>query len=157
MHPIRKKRLTIVLFLLIGLSVAVALTTYALRQNINLFYDPSQISAGEAPVDVRIRAGGMVEEGSVVRDPESLKVEFLVTDFNASVPVEYVGILPDLFAEGQGIVAMGRLNNKGRFVADQVLAKHDENYMPPEVASALEKASKAEGMPMSDTAKPATY
>ncbi|MBL1274154.1 MAG: cytochrome c-type biogenesis protein CcmE [Marinobacter maritimus] len=157
MHPIRKKRLTIVLFLLVGLSVAVALTTYALRQNINLFYDPSQISAGEAPVDVRIRAGGMVEEGSVVRDPESLKVEFLVTDFNASVPVEYVGILPDLFAEGQGIVAMGRLNNKGRFVADQVLAKHDENYMPPEVANALEKASKAENKPMSGTAKPATY
>lgn len=157
MHPIRKKRLTIVLFLLVGLSVAVALTTYALRQNINLFYDPSQISAGEAPVDVRIRAGGMVEEGSVVRDPESLKVEFLVTDFNASVPVEYVGILPDLFAEGQGIVAMGRLDSKGRFVADQVLAKHDENYMPPEVADALEKASKAGGPSMPGSAKPATY
>jgi len=157
MHPIRKKRLTIVLFLLVGLSVAVALTTYALRQNINLFYDPSQISAGEAPVDVRIRAGGMVEEGSVKRDTKSLKVEFLVTDFNASVPVEYVGILPDLFAEGQGIVAMGRLNNEGRFVADQVLAKHDENYMPPEVADALEKASKAEGKSMPGSAKPATY
>ncbi|PHQ26660.1 cytochrome c maturation protein CcmE [Marinobacter guineae] len=144
MHPIRKKRLTIVLFLLVGLGIAVALTTYALRQNINLFYDPSQISAGEAPVDVRIRAGGMVEEGSVVRDPDSLTIEFRVTDFNASVPVEYTGILPDLFAEGQGVVAMGRLNNNGRFVADQVLAKHDENYMPPEVADALEKAAKGQ-------------
>ena len=144
MHPIRKKRLTIVLFLLVGLAIAVALTTYALRQNINLFYDPSQISAGEAPVDVRIRAGGMVEEGSVVRDSESLMVEFRVTDFNASVPVQYTGILPDLFAEGQGVVAMGRLDENGRFVADKVLAKHDENYMPPEVADALEKAKQGQ-------------
>ncbi|MET4024924.1 cytochrome c-type biogenesis protein CcmE [Marinobacter sp. MBR-99] len=142
MHPIRKKRLTIVLFLVAGLAIAVGLTTYAFRQNINLFYDPSEIADGKAPVDVRIRAGGMVEEGSVLRDPESLKVEFRVTDFAASVPVEYVGILPDLFAEGQGVVAMGRLNADGRFVADQVLAKHDENYMPPEVAEALERASK---------------
>jgi len=144
MHPIRKKRLTIVLFLVAGLAIAVGLTTYALRQNINLFYDPTEIAAGNAPVDVRIRAGGMVEAGSVVRDTESLKVQFKVTDFTESVPVEYVGILPDLFAEGQGVVAMGRLNNEGVFVADQVLAKHDENYMPPEVADALEKSSKAQ-------------
>src|SRR5690554_7202467 len=157
MHPIRKKRLTIVLFLVAGLAIAVGLTTYALRQNINLFYDPSEIADGKAPVDVRIRAGGMVEEGSVVRDPESLKVEFLVTDYSASVPVEYVGILPDLFAEGQGIVAMGRLNAEGRFVADQVLAKHDENYMPPEVAGALEKASNAEAKSAAESTKPATY
>jgi cytochrome c-type biogenesis protein CcmE len=143
MHPIRKKRLTIVLFLMAGLAVAVGLTTYALRQNINLFYDPTQIAAGEAPADVRIRAGGMVEEGSVLRDTESLKVAFKVTDFTESVTVEYVGILPDLFAEGQGIVAMGRLNSEGVFVADQVLAKHDENYMPPEVADALAKASES--------------
>ena len=142
MHPIRKKRLTILIFLVIGLAVAVGLTTYALRQNINLFYDPSEIADGKAPVDVRIRAGGMVEEGSVVRDPESLKVEFRVTDYSASVAMEYVGILPDLFAEGQGVVAMGRINADGRFVADQVLAKHDETYMPPEVAEALERASK---------------
>jgi cytochrome c-type biogenesis protein CcmE len=139
MHPIRKKRLTIVLFLLAGLAIAVGLTTYALRQNINLFYDPTQIAAGEAPLDTRIRAGGMVEEGSVKRDPESLKVEFRVTDYNESVPVEYVGILPDLFAEGQGVVAMGHMQPDGRFVADQVLAKHDENYMPPEVSDSLEK------------------
>jgi cytochrome c-type biogenesis protein CcmE len=156
MHPIRKKRLTIALFLMVGVAVAVGLTTYALRQNINLFYDPTQISAGEAPVDVRIRAGGMVEEGSVMRDPNSLKVEFRVTDFNASVPVEYVGILPDLFAEGQGIVAMGRLDNRGRFVADQVLAKHDENYMPPEVADSLKKTSASQDK-ASGSAKPAAY
>ncbi|MFO7992966.1 MAG: cytochrome c maturation protein CcmE [Marinobacter sp.] len=141
MHPIRKKRLTIVLFLLAGVSIAVALATYALRQNINLFYDPSQIAEGEAPKDVRIRAGGMVEEGSVLRDPESLRVEFKVTDFTSSVLMEYTGILPDLFAEGQGVVAMGRLDGNGRFVADQVLAKHDENYMSPEVNEALEKAA----------------
>ncbi|ERP93464.1 cytochrome C biogenesis protein CcmC [Marinobacter sp. ES-1] len=142
MHPIRKKRLTILAFLVAGIALAVGLTTYALRQNINLFYDPTEISAGNAPVDVRIRAGGMVEEGSVIRDTESLKVNFRVTDYAASVPVQYVGILPDLFAEGQGVVAMGRLNEEGLFVADQVLAKHDENYMPPEVADALEKSSK---------------
>lgn len=151
MHPIRKKRLTILAFLVAGIALAVGLTTYALRQNINLFYDPSQISAGEAPVDVRIRAGGMVEEGSVVRAPDSLTVEFRVTDFSASVPVEYTGILPDLFAEGQGVVAMGRLDTNGRFVADQVLAKHDENYMPPEVADALEKASKGQNKASANT------
>jgi cytochrome c-type biogenesis protein CcmE len=92
-------------------------------------------------MDVRIRAGGMVEEGSVIRDPESLEVEFKVTDFTSSVLVAYTGILPDLFAEGQGVVAMGRLDGNGRFVADQVLAKHDENYMSPEVNEALEKAA----------------
>jgi len=146
MHPIRKKRLTIVLFLMAGLAVAVGLTTYALRQNINLFYDPTQIAAGEAPADVRIRAGGMVEEGSVLRDTESLKVAFKVTDFTESVIVEYVGILPDLFTEGQGIVAMGKLNSEGVFIADQVLAKHDENYMPTEVADALAKASESRDM-----------
>ncbi|WP_148862365.1 cytochrome c maturation protein CcmE [Marinobacter fonticola] len=137
MHPVRKKRLTIVLFLLVGLSVAVGLVTYAFRQNINLFYDPSQIAGGEAPLDVRIRAGGMVQENSVARDGESLLVRFKVTDFESSVPVEYEGILPDLFAEGQGVVAMGHMREDGVFVADQVLAKHDENYMPPEVAKAM--------------------
>jgi cytochrome c-type biogenesis protein CcmE len=156
MHPIRKKRLTIVLFLLAGIGVAVGLTTYALRQNINLFYDPSQIAAGEAPHDVRIRAGGMVEKGSVVRDPDSLKVRFRVTDFQSSVPVEYTGILPDLFAEGQGVVAMGKLDAGGNFVADQVLAKHDENYMPPEVAESLKKT--ADGQPVANgAAQSASY
>ncbi|MDR9424257.1 MAG: cytochrome c maturation protein CcmE [Marinobacter sp.] len=142
MHPIRKKRLTIVLFLVVGIAIAVGLTTYALRQNINLFYDPTEIAAGNAPTDVRIRAGGMVEEGSVKRDTDSLNVQFRVTDYSASVPVQYEGILPDLFAEGQGVVAMGRLNAEGMFVADQVLAKHDENYMPPEVAESLERAER---------------
>ncbi len=141
MHPIRKKRLTIILFLMCGLALAIGLTTYALRQNINLFYNPTQISDGEAPPGVRIRAGGMVEKGSVHRDPDSLKVTFRVTDFHRSVAMEYTGILPDLFTEGQGVVAMGRMQANGRFVADEVLAKHDENYMPPEVKESLEKAA----------------
>lgn len=141
MTPARKRRLSIIFFLLAGLAIVVALTTYAFRQNINLFYDPSQIAAGEAPVDVRIRAGGMVEDGSVKRDPDSLRVQFRVTDFDSTITMEYDGILPDLFAEGQGIVATGRLNSGGHFIADQVLAKHDEQYMPPEVAEALERAA----------------
>lgn len=140
MNPARKRKLTIVLFLLAGVSVAVGLTTYAFRQNINLFYDPTQIAEGEAPANVRLRAGGMVEEGSVVRDPDSLKVEFRVTDYSSSVTVRYEGILPDLFREGQGVVATGQLNDDQVFVAEQVLAKHDEQYMPPEVTKALEKS-----------------
>ncbi|MCK7543418.1 cytochrome c maturation protein CcmE [Marinobacter bryozoorum] len=141
MNPARKRKLTIVLFLLAGVAVAVGLTTYAFRQNINLFYDPSQIAGGEAPVNVRIRAGGMVEEGSVARDPDSLKVQFRVTDYSSSVTVHYEGILPDLFAEGQGVVATGQLNENREFVASEVLAKHDEQYMPPEVSEALERSA----------------
>lgn len=137
MHPKRRKRLIIVLVLLAGLGTAVGLVTYAFRQNINLFYDPSQIAGGQAPYDTRIRAGGMVGTGTIKRDPGSLTVRFRVTDFESTVPVEYTGILPDLFAEGQGVVAMGRLTEQGVFVADQVLAKHDENYMPPEVAKSM--------------------
>ncbi|SES75396.1 MULTISPECIES: cytochrome c maturation protein CcmE [Marinobacter] len=141
MNPARKRKLTIVLFLLAGVAVAVGLTTYAFRQNINLFYDPTQIAEGEAPVNVRIRAGGMVEEGSVKRDPDSLKVQFRVTDYSSSVTVRYEGILPDLFAEGQGVVATGQLNENREFVASEVLAKHDEQYMPPEVSEALERSA----------------
>ncbi|MCH8496881.1 MAG: cytochrome c maturation protein CcmE [Marinobacter sp.] len=146
MHPARKKRLFMVLFLLAGVSIAVALATYAFRQNINLFYDPTEIATGVAPQDVRIRAGGMVEEGSVVRDASSLLVNFRITDYESSVPMEYTGILPDLFTEGQGVVAMGRLREDGVFVADQILAKHDENYMAPEVAEALARAQRRAGV-----------
>jgi len=141
-NPKRKKRLLIVLFILSGAGVAVGLTLYALSQNINLFFSPTQIAQGEAPVGTRIRAGGMVVEGSVNRDNKSLRVEFEVTDFQNSVPIVYSGILPDLFREGQGIVAQGELDASGKLQAVEVLAKHDENYMPPEVAEALEKAGK---------------
>ncbi|HSG04014.1 MAG TPA: cytochrome c maturation protein CcmE [Marinobacterium sp.] len=142
MNPKRKKRLLIVLFILSGAGVAVGLTLYALSQNINLFFSPTQIAQGEAPVGTRIRAGGMVVEGSVNRDNKSLRVEFEVTDFQNSIPIVYSGILPDLFREGQGIVAQGELDASGKLQAVEVLAKHDENYMPPEVAEALEKAGK---------------
>lgn len=140
MNPKRKQRLTLVLFLFVGFGAVVGLAMYALTENINLFYNPTQIAAGEAPQGARIRAGGMVLEGSVTRNEVSLAVGFSLTDYESVVPVEFQGILPDLFREGQGIVALGRLNEKGVLIADEVLAKHDENYMPPEVAEALEKA-----------------
>lgn len=137
MNPLRKKRLLIILAILAGVGIAVSLALSALKENINLFYTPTQIAGGEAPRDTRIRAGGMVVQGSLQRSPDSLDVTFAVTDFNKSVPITYRGILPDLFREGQGIVALGKLNADGVVVADEVLAKHDEKYMPPEVAKAL--------------------
>ncbi|MBA1272831.1 cytochrome c maturation protein CcmE [Stutzerimonas azotifigens] len=140
MNPVRKKRLYIVLAILAGVGIAVALALSALQQNINLFYTPTQIARGEAPEGTRIRAGGLVEEGSVKRDRDSLSVDFRVTDGAETVTIRFQGILPDLFREGQGIVALGRVNEEGIMVADEVLAKHDENYMPPEVTQALEQS-----------------
>ena len=140
MNPVRKKRLFIVLAILAGFGVAVALALSALQQNINLFYSPTQIANGEAPQDTRIRAGGLVENGSVQRSNDSLQTDFVVTDGVESVTIRYSGILPDLFREGQGIVAMGKLGADGVLVADEVLAKHDENYMPPEVMQALQQS-----------------
>lgn len=140
MNPVRKKRLFIVLAILAGVGIAVALALSALQQNINLFYTPTQIAAGEAPEGTRIRAGGLVEEGSVERTNDSLTVSFRVTDGAKAITIIYQGILPDLFREGQGIVALGRVNADGVLIADEVLAKHDENYMPPEVTQALEKS-----------------
>ncbi|MFT5691158.1 MAG: cytochrome c-type biogenesis protein CcmE [Oceanicoccus sp.] len=141
MHPHRKQRLIIVIFIVFGASVAVGLMSFALRENINLFYPPTEIAAGKAPVDKQIRAGGMVLEGSVKRATDSLRVEFIVTDYVANVPVVFTGILPDLFSEGEGIVATGKLDASGVFQASEVLAKHDENYMPPEVQDAVDKAA----------------
>ena len=143
MNPQRKKRLFLILGLLVGVAVAVGFALSALQQNINLFYTPTQIANGQAPLDTRIRAGGMVEKGSVQRSQDSLDVRFVVTDFNKSVPITYRGILPDLFREGQGIVALGKLNSEGVVVADEVLAKHDEKYMPPEVTKALKESDQA--------------
>ncbi|WP_344797705.1 cytochrome c maturation protein CcmE [Litoribacillus peritrichatus] len=140
MHPKRKKRLIAVCLIVVAASAAIALILSALSSNINLFFSTTQIAQGEAPIEQRIRAGGMVLENSVKRDPSSLKVEFVLTDYANEVTVEYTGILPDLFREGQGIVVTGKLNQSKVFVASEVLAKHDENYMPPEVADALEKS-----------------
>ena len=139
MNPIRKKRLIIIGAILLGVVATVALGLTALQQNINLFYTPTQILNGEAPEGVRIRAGGLVQDGSLTRSEDSLTVDFIVTDGDADIGIQYREILPDLFREGQGIVAMGRLNDSGVLIADEILAKHDENYMPPEVSSALEK------------------
>jgi cytochrome c-type biogenesis protein CcmE len=140
MHPVRKQRLIVVLFVVLFSSAAIGLVAYALRGNINLFFPPTEVAEGKAPVGQAIRVGGMVAEGSVQHAEDSLKVNFVITDFKASVPVVYEGILPDLFDEGQGAVASGKLNEKGVLMATEVLAKHDENYMPPEVAEALENS-----------------
>ena len=150
MHPVRKQRLWVVLSIVVFSSAAVGLVVFALRDSINLFYPPSEVVSGAAPLDTPIRVGGMVVEGSVQRADDSLKVRFDVTDFEATVAVEYEGILPDLFAEGEGIVAIGRLSQAGSggaqervLRAEEVLAKHDENYMPPEVAESLKNPTAA--------------
>ncbi len=148
MTPARKKRLYWILALLCGAGAAAALGLAALQQNINLFYTPSQIAAGEAPHGTRIRAGGMVETGSLKRTQDSLALRFSVTDGARSIVVRYQGILPDLFREGQGIVVLGRLDHDGMLRADEVLAKHDENYMPPEAMHALKQAGAAGHLPL---------
>ena len=145
MNPKRKQRLFIILGMVSGLGIAVGLVMYALSQNINLFFTPTQIVKGEAPSAQMIRVGGMVADGTVERDPQSLKVAFEVTDFDHNVRISYEGILPDLFREGQGVVVQGRIN-EGQFVASEVLAKHDENYMPPEVTEALRQSGKLDQM-----------
>ena len=141
MKPHRRRRLYVVLFLVVTSSAAVGLTLMALNENINLFYSPMQIAAGEAPLGKTIRAGGVVVPGSVRRDDSSLLIEFDISDLKtAPLTVAFEGILPDLFREGQGIVALGKVNQEGVFVAEEVLAKHDENYMPPEVEAAIAEA-----------------
>jgi cytochrome c-type biogenesis protein CcmE len=133
----RRRRLMLVLGILAGVSVAGALALSAFRQNVMFFFDPTQVTAGRVPAGERFRLGGMVTKGSVRRAPGSLEVRFVVTDFSHDVPVSYTGVLPDLFREGAGVVAHGRLRPDGTFIADEVLAKHDEKYMPPEVARSL--------------------
>lgn len=147
MPPARKQRLIIVLFIFFGAAAAIGLATVALRENINLFYPPADIVAGKAPVGKAIRAGGMVLEGSVKRDPNSLRVDFKVTDYDGTVSVVYTGILPDLFSEGTGVVASGKLDANGVFQASEVLAKHDESYMPPEVQAAVDAAAQTAEKP----------
>ncbi len=130
----------------LGIGVAVALILAAFNQNLMYFYSPSEVARGEAPDNRAFRLGGMVVKDSVQRDPQDLTVRFAVTDFAEQRTVSYKGILPDLFREGQGIVAIGQLDKAGVFVASEVLAKHDENYMPPEVAQALKDGKAQAGM-----------
>jgi cytochrome c-type biogenesis protein CcmE len=137
----RKKRLMLILGGLAILGIAAALVLNAFQKNLVFFFTPSQIVAKEAPLDRTFRLGGLVEKGSVARD--GVQVHFVVTDTFRSVPVRFQGILPDLFKEGKGVVAQGKLSADGVFVAQEVLAKHDENYMPPEAAEALKRAAQA--------------
>jgi cytochrome c-type biogenesis protein CcmE len=132
---------------LIGVAVATALALTAIGENMLYFYSPSQIAAGEAPRGLDVRVGGLVVDGSVARQSNGLDVRFDLTDTSAIVPVTYTGILPDLFREGQGIVALGKIGDDGVFQAREVLAKHDENYMPPEVAEALTLAAEGGSIP----------
>ena len=138
MRPLRRRRLITVLSIVGGLAIAVGLGLYAMNQNINHFYPPSKLS--DAPTNALIRVGGLVVKDSVKRDADSLKVAFKLTDNEGEITVFYDGILPDLFREGQGIVTMGKLQHNGDFIASEVLAKHDENYMSPEVAEAIKQA-----------------
>ena len=144
MRP-KRRRLYFVLAGMSTLAVAVALALAAFEDNLVFFNSPTDVYAKEVPQDRRFRLGGLVEEQSVARSQDGLTTTFRVTDLNRAVPVAYTGILPDLFREGQGIVADGRLTADGTFVADNVLAKHDENYMPPEVAEALKKSGQWKG------------
>ena len=138
MTPTRKRRLIAVLLILAGVSIASAIAFYSLQQNLLYFQSPSDLAQQPIPPGRQFRLGGLVKPGTVNRVEDSLATRFVVTDGPKDITVEYVGILPDLFREGQGVIARGALGEDGVFAASEVLAKHDENYMPPEVADALE-------------------
>ncbi|MBK6958545.1 MAG: cytochrome c maturation protein CcmE [Nitrosomonas sp.] len=140
----RHKKLAIITAGVAALGVASVLVLNAFQSNLVFFFSPSQVAAKEAPIGKSFRIGGLVEEGSVKREDSSTTVRFAVTDTAKTIPVVYTGILPDLFREGKGVVAQGKISADGIFMADEVLAKHDENYMPPEAAEALEQAGKAQ-------------
>ena len=134
MTPQRRKRLYLVLGVVVGVGIAATLALSAFRQNVTFYFIPTEVASGAVHSEQSFRLGGMVSKGSVRRTPGSLQVSFLVTDFKHDVPVTYSGVLPDLFREGQGVTVHGRLDGKGVLVADEVLAKHDEKYMPPKIA-----------------------
>jgi cytochrome c-type biogenesis protein CcmE len=135
----RQRRMTLVALIVLGVGSAAAFALTAFQDNLLYFYSPSDVTAGKAPTDRVFRVGGMVPEGSFTRASGSLEAHFILTDFAHEVKVSYTGVLPDLFREGQGVIARGRMGANGVFVAEEVLAKHDENYMPPEVAKTLKK------------------
>ncbi len=143
MKPHRKQRLMLIGLMLVGIGLAATFALKAFNENLMYFFSTSDVVEGKAPNDALFRLGGMVVKGSVERPGKDLLVRFKLSDFSKEVTVEYSGILPDLFREGQGIVAKGRLNENGVFVAEEVLAKHDENYMPPEVADSLKQKPEA--------------
>ncbi|MCX7055262.1 MAG: cytochrome c maturation protein CcmE [Proteobacteria bacterium] len=154
----RQKRMVTVVAIVAGVGIATAFALKAFNQNLLYYYSPTQVHAGEAPASRAIRVGGLVENGSLKRQPGSMEVTFILTDYRQTVPVSYTGVLPDLFREGQGVIARGKMDGN-RFVAEEVLAKHDENYMPPEVADSLkphmDAANSATGAPATAAATPA--
>jgi cytochrome c-type biogenesis protein CcmE len=137
MKPARKQRLILIAVMVLGAGLAVSFALKSFNENLMYFFSTTDVVEGKAPKDTLFRLGGMVIKGSVARPGDNMMVRFKLTDFNKEVTVEYTGILPDLFREGQGIVANGKLNQQGVFIAEEVLAKHDENYMPPEVKGSL--------------------
>jgi cytochrome c-type biogenesis protein CcmE len=136
----RKRRFAFIIAGIAGLSIALTFLLNAFESNLVFFFSPTDIAEGKAPTNTTFRLGGLVETGSVQHNDDGLTVKFVVTDFNQRVSVSYTGILPDLFSEGQGVVADGKVHEAGVFVASRVLAKHDENYMPPEAAEALKRS-----------------
>ena len=142
----RHKRIIFICAALVAIGLATFLVLGAFRENLVFFFSPTQVAAKEAPLNKTFRIGGLVGEGTLKRDPDGLTVRFTVTDTANSIPVVYKGILPDLFKEGRGCVAQGRVNTDGVFYADTIMAKHDENYMPPEAAQALDKAKDMENI-----------
>ncbi len=151
MNPTRQRRLTLIIAVLVAVIVASALVVYALQQNMNYLFTPSQVQTGEATRYKNFRLGGMVKAGSIQRSNDSLKVTFTVVDASGAMPVEYIGILPDLFREDQSVIATGHMDG-ARFVATEVLAKHDETYMPKELKDAMAKAH--DGKHINESATP---
>ncbi len=151
----RKRRMVLVGLIVLGVGAAVAFALTAFQENLLYYYSPSDVSAGKAPTDRVFRVGGMVPEGSFERPSGSLEARFVLTDYAHNVTVSYTGVLPDLFREGQGVIARGKMGSNGVFVAEEVLAKHDENYMPPEVAESL-KQQHTGVRPASEAATPST-
>ena len=139
----RQKRMITVVAILAGVGIATVFALQSFQKNLLYYYSPSQIQAGEAPSTRSFRVGGLVENGSLKREPGSLEVRFILTDYAHQQSVSYTGVLPDLFREGQGVIARGKMGSDGMFVAEEVLAKHDENYMPPEVKDSLKPHAQA--------------
>lgn len=139
MNKIRQQRIIYLLLFIAGLALSMGLVLYALQQNINVFITPNQLMTTKITSNYHFRLGGVVKKDSLKRDKENLKINFIVTDFKNEVPVLYNGILPDLFREGKGVIVEGQMNQQGQFIATQVLAKHDENYMPKSVYEAMRK------------------
>lgn len=144
MNNHRKKKISLIISMILGVAIAAFLILSALKDNINLYFTPSELKASANPHHATIRLGGMVKKGSVEREKDSLQVNFIITDFSHEIPIYYQGLLPNLFREGQGVVVQGQLQENGLFQATTVLAKHDENYMPPKVAAMVEKQANAE-------------